>query len=333
MHNRISNWFALVLLTTGIGLILGYVITPTLGSFVSFDKTTIEFPTIGWKEFGTQHLKIRNVSAVKVQFVASAECHCTNVVPSKGSLEPGETIDLEINYRPKLQSAATISVEKTMVRFELFDGKRGGLKVIPISAEVLKPFEMDPSQLTVTQFGIKPVEFKWRLKLMEDVQSLKVEQTPEFISEFDVSALDAESHEITIRGITKARIEMGQPVGDIELSGVTKNGRKFRTNLSTRVQFQEAFRISPDTIRLQPGQFASLTLNQLDPSIYACKIEKIESELKDVQVTHVLEAKWQLTAESTESNSGYVKLLVRTLDLDSGQSVLSEQFMPVIVAE
>ncbi|MEQ1828619.1 MAG: hypothetical protein ABL921_21840 [Pirellula sp.] len=333
MHKQISNWFALVLLTTGLGMIVGYLFTPSVRQFVSFDKSKIEFPIIGWNEFGTQPLRISNVSGAKIQFVASAECHCTNVVPAKGSLDLGESIELQVHYRPKFQADESISIERSMVRFELYDGKNAVLQMIPISAEVLKPFIMDQSQLTVAQFGIKPVEFQWTLTTMEDVEKLDVVQPANFMSRLETSKPEASSQKITIRGKTRPRDEIDKPIGDNQLAGTTRSGREFRVTLPTRVQFNEAFRLSPDTLRMQAGQSTLLELKRLDPANHYCKIIKVESEIEEIHVTQVHDGQWELKADSSSASSGYAKVQVSTQELKSSKSVVSMQYVPILLVE
>ena len=331
MRQDFIQWVACAIVMLGLGLVAGYWLMPGQDMLGSVDTTTLQFPTIAFNKFGTQSVSVRNVTNRPIQLAVRAECHCTNVEPASLDLRPGQSAKLQVHYRPKFIAEQAFSVEQSNVRFEFYDGHNLQLIVVPLSAQVLHPVIMKALPLSVAQFGTKPANFQWELALARDVETIHVAMPPKFASEIKIVESTNDARKKIVEGKTHSRFEFADPQDELVVAGTTRDGQKFEISIPVSVRFQEAFRLENETIYLQSGKSCQLRLNQLDSANYSSVINAMRCEMTQVSVQGSADSVWQLSTDSAESSTGYLRVNVCTVELSSGKELFTELNVPIFI--
>jgi hypothetical protein len=331
MKNQVAFCFSVALLAAGLGLVFGYWVLPDARNAIVFDKQEIRFQGVSSMQSGEQKLTIRNVSRSPVQFDVGSECNCTFVAPARGTVEPLGTFEVLVKYRPKLQSHRMLSEERSELRFNLLaDGVKTSC-VLPIVAEVFKPFVADQSKMVITQFGIRPAEFEVSLSLMDDVKGLRVTQMAEFMAELNASEPQLPFNAVTLSGKIKPRSTIDNLSSDVHLVVTTDTGEEVPASVPFTLVFAEAYRLAPEPLRIKPGGTGRVVLRELASGQYRCCIAEVSSQVSGVVARVLSDTECELVATEGASGTGYVEVLVKTEDLISQETATSKKFVALLV--
>lgn len=332
MHNRLSFWFAMVILGTGCGLIIGYLIAPSPAQRIQFSESKVDFGSLNQFSVGTQQLTLSNNSQLPVGFSVRGECNCTSITPTEGSLAPTQSQVFTVSYRPKFTANRAIAEEKTELRFEFSDRDGTEDVAIPISVRVIKPFAVDSQQLCVAQKELRPTDFSISLSLMDGIKAIEVMQPASFMENVEVTLPTPPFNAVRLTGQIVPRQDSSTTSSEVHLRLFTNEGEQFDAELPITIRLEDSFRLKPDPLRLHSGETADINLELLEPDSFTCKIDEVVHVPEGVEFSLASTKCCQVSMRTTDAakGSGYLEFVISTMDLDSEETVKIKKHVPVV---
>lgn len=190
MRTRLSNIFSGVLIAGGIGLLAGSwwnpFLPPPIEQVVRLSPAQIVFDQVPYASYASEWVTVENTGSLPLDFKWRSDCGCTNVTPHSGSLRPGESQPVRVDYRPQGLSEGILALQETLLDCDILVGKRAVTIPVTVAAHVFKPFVVDPQTLVLDVEALAVGDFSINFSMTTSDTSLELIATPDFLSDISI---------------------------------------------------------------------------------------------------------------------------------------------------
>jgi len=306
---------------------------PMLRNTVRVQPRSLDFGLLSALDVGRSTVVLTNDGHEPIEYSFSFECSCTHAEPSQGRIDPGGSVPILVNYKPRgTQQTHSIHEETAIVQLSLRNAKSYDTLVLATKAEIMQPFTMDSREtnLAANAFGATPFEF--HLNLRQDVERVIILSKPDFFSELSLGEGSPESTVLTLNGLmvppespSKTSVELGVAIK-------SRGNDPLRMSLPIQVTIREPFKVTETLLRLRELGSASVTVTPVE----GCeKVSVIDAkcDLPGVAI-QVTGETIQATASRVEKDStGYLHLSLLCHGKSSTEKAFSKYIAVQLLAE